>query len=107
MTNLEFCRQTRKSELPKFVKVLKAVPQGRLDYRPDPKSRTAQDLAWVLAQEEAALLSLLDTGTVEWKDEKAPARVEEIVAAYENSASAVNGPSRSSTRPPGRRRGAS
>ena len=90
MTNLEFYRQTRKAELPKFVKVLKAVPQGRLDYRPDPKARTAQALAWVLAQEEAALVRLLDTGTVEWKDEKPPARMEAIVAAYEASAAAVN-----------------
>ena len=90
MTNLEFCRQTRKGELPKFVSVLKAVPQGRHDYRPDPKARTAQELAWVLAQEEAALLSLLDTGTVEWKDDKPPARMEEIVAAFERSAAAVN-----------------
>ena len=90
MTNLEFCRQTRKAELPKFVNVLKAVPQGRLDYRPDPKARTAQELAWVLAQEEAALLSLLDTGTVEWKEEKPPARVEDIVAAFQKSATAVN-----------------
>jgi len=90
MNTLEFCRQTRKAEIPKFVKVLKAVPQGRLDYRPDPKARTAQELAWVLAQEEAALLSLLDTGTVEWKDEKPPGRMEEIVAAYERSAAAVN-----------------
>jgi uncharacterized damage-inducible protein DinB len=90
MTNLEFCRQTRKSELPKFVNVLKAVPQGRLDYRPDPKARTAQELAWLLAQEEAALLSLLETGTVEWKEQKPPARVDEIVAAFERSAAGVN-----------------
>ena len=37
-----------------------------------------------------ALVRLLDTGTVEWKDEKPPARVEAIVAAYEASAAAVN-----------------
>ena len=90
MTNLEFCRKQRKQELPAFVKVLKAVPQERLDYRPDPKARTAQELAWVLAQEEAALVKLLDTGTVEWKEEKPPARMEAIVAAYEASAAAVN-----------------
>ena len=90
MTNLEFCRDRRKAELPAFVNVLKAVPQGRLDYRPDPKARTAQELAWVLAQEEAALVSLLDTGTVEWKDEKPPAGIAEIVAAYEKNAAAVN-----------------
>ena len=90
MTNLEFCRKQRKQELPAFVKVLKAVPQDRLDYRPDPKARTAQELAWVLAQEEAALMRLLDTGTVEWTEEKPPARMEAIVAAYEASATAVN-----------------
>ena len=90
MTNLEFCRKQRKAELPAFVKVLKAVPQDRLDYRPDPKARTAQELAWVLAQEEAALVRLLDAGTVEWKEEKPPARMETIVAAYETSAAAVN-----------------
>jgi uncharacterized damage-inducible protein DinB len=90
VTNLEFCRKQRKSELPKFVAVLKALPQGRLDFRPDPKARTAAELAWVLAAEEAALVSLLDTGTVQWKDEAPPARVEEIVAAFEKNATSVN-----------------
>ncbi len=90
MTNLEFCIARRKAELPAFVRVLKAVPPGRLDYRPDPKARTAAELAWLLAAEEAALVSLLDTGTIEWKDQKPPARVEEIVAAYERSATAVD-----------------
>ncbi len=41
MSNLAFCIERRKAERPAFVKVLKAVPGGRLDYRPDPKARTA------------------------------------------------------------------
>lgn len=90
MTNLEFCLKQRKAELPAFVKVLKAVPQDRMDYRPDPKARTAQELAWVLAQEEAALVRLLDTGTVEWTEEKPPASIDAVVSAYEASAAAVN-----------------
>jgi len=90
LTNLEFYREARKAELPKFVSVLKAVPQGRLDYRPDPKARTAQQLAWVFAQEEAALATLLETGTMEWKDEAPPARMDAIVAAFEKSAAAVD-----------------
>ena len=49
MNTLEFCRKQRKQEVPKFVKVLNAMPEGRLDYRPDPKARNAGDLAWVLA----------------------------------------------------------
>ena len=89
-SSFEYCLRQRKLELPKFVKVLKALPQDRLDYRPDPKARTASELAWVLATEEAALVTLLDTGRVEWSDEKAPATVEEIVAGYEKSANAVN-----------------
>ena len=90
MTNLEFCRKQRKLEVPKFVAVLKAVPPGRLDYRPDPKARTAVELAWLLAMEEAALVTLLDTGTVEWKEQAPQASMAEIVAAFEKSATAVN-----------------
>jgi uncharacterized damage-inducible protein DinB len=90
VTTLEFCRKRREAETPTFVKVLKAIPQAKLDYRPEPKSRTAAEIAWMLTQEEAALISLLDTGTVEWKEEKRPARVEEIVAAFERNAAGVN-----------------
>jgi uncharacterized damage-inducible protein DinB len=90
MTSLEFCRKQRKQELARFVNVLKAVPQDKRDYRPDPKARTAAELAWVLAAEEQALVRLLDTGVVEWKEEPPPARVEDIVAAYEKGAAAVN-----------------
>ena len=90
MTNLAFCVARRKAELPAFLRVLKAVPQARLDYRPHPKSRTAAELAWLLAAEELALVSLLDEGRVEWKETAPPARVEDIVAAFERGAAAVN-----------------
>jgi uncharacterized damage-inducible protein DinB len=90
MTNLEFCIAKRKSERPAFLRVLKAVPQERLDYRPDPKARTAAQLAWLLAAEESALLQLLNKGEVEWKVPEPPARVAEIVAAFERDSAAVN-----------------
>ena len=90
MTSLELCRQQRAQEVAKFVKVLKSVPASRLDYRPDPKSRTASELSWLLAQSEAALVSLLDTGEVRWSDSKPPAAFDAIVAAYEKNAAAVN-----------------
>ncbi len=90
MTNREFCMARRKAEVPTFVRVLKAIPPGRLDYRPDPKSRTAAELAWTLAQEEGALASLLDSGTADWKETPPPAKVAEIVAAYEKNAAAVD-----------------
>ncbi len=90
MTNLEFCVARRKAERPAFIRVLKAIPEARADYRPDPKARTAAELAWLLAVEEAALLSLLDAGVVEWKDSPPPARLDTTVAAFENSSAEVN-----------------
>jgi uncharacterized damage-inducible protein DinB len=90
MTSLELCRRQRAQELPKFVKVLKAIPEGRLDYRSDPKARTAAELAWLFASSEDALVRLLDTGTIEWSESKPPAKLGEIIAAYEKSAQAVN-----------------
>jgi uncharacterized damage-inducible protein DinB len=90
MTNREFCIARRKSEMPAFLKVLKAVPSAKLDYRPDPKSRTAPELAWLLASSEGALIKLLDTGTVEWKETPPPARFEEVVSAFERNAAAVD-----------------
>jgi uncharacterized damage-inducible protein DinB len=90
MTSLELCREQRKQEVPKFVKVLKAIPEGHLAYRPDPKSRNAAELAWALASSEGALVTLLDTGTIEWKESKPPAKMADIVAAFERNSTAVN-----------------
>ena len=90
MTNLEFCIARRKAEQPAFIRVIKAIPQGRLEYRPDPKSRTAAELAWLLATEEAALISLLDAGVVEWKESAPPARIDRILANFERDSAEVN-----------------
>jgi uncharacterized damage-inducible protein DinB len=76
--------------MPTFVKVLRALPQGKLDYRSHPKSRSAAEIAWCVAQSEAALISLLDTGTVNWNEGKPPERVEDIASAYERNAAGVN-----------------
>ncbi len=90
MNNLEFCISRRKAELPAFVRVLKAIPEGRADFRADPKARTATDLAWLLAVEEAALLKLVNTGEVEWKESPPTVRLSAIVEAFERDAAAVN-----------------
>jgi uncharacterized damage-inducible protein DinB len=90
MTNLEFCLARRKAERPAFIRVLKAIPEAKSNYRADPKARTAAELAWLLAIEEAALLSLIDTGEVEWKDSPPPSGIDTIVAAFERSSEDVN-----------------
>ena len=90
MNDLEFCIATRRREAPAFARVLRAMPQDRLDYQPEPRSRTAAALAWTIVCEETALVSLLDTGTMEWPAAKPPATVEEFAATYEKSAAEVD-----------------
>ncbi len=89
MNDLEFCIVRRKAEAPAFLRVLKALPPDRLDYQPDPKARSARDLAWVMAVEELALLGVLEKGAVDWPSDAAPASVDEIAAAYEKWSGAV------------------
>jgi uncharacterized damage-inducible protein DinB len=90
MSNLEFCINRRKAERPAFLRVLKAIPEGRNDYRPDPRARTAIDLAWLFAVEEAALLSLVNTGEVEWKESPPPAGLATCLESFERDSAAVN-----------------
>ena len=86
----EFCIARRKAEIPTFVRVFKAMPEGRLDYRPHPRSRTAAELAWTIASEEADLAVILETGRLDFKETSAPSTVADIVAAYERNSAAVN-----------------
>jgi uncharacterized damage-inducible protein DinB len=90
MNNREFCTACRKAERPIFVRVLKAIPNQHQDYRPDPKSRTAAEIAWVMATEEAALIGLIDEGEVKWQESPLPASIDAVVAAYEHNSAAVN-----------------
>jgi len=90
MTIREFCLSRRKAESKAFVSVLRAVPKDRLEYRPDPKARTAAELAFLIAAEEAGLSKLIDEGRIEWKESKPPADTNEMVALFEASHAGVN-----------------
>ena len=70
-------------EAPAFQKVLSRIPEG--DYRPDPKSRTAREIAWLMVREEQVLADGLEKGQMEWTEVPAPATMKEVFAAYERS----------------------
>jgi uncharacterized damage-inducible protein DinB len=63
-------------------KVLARIPEGS-DYRPDPKSRTAQEIAWQIVCEETMIIEALETGKAEWAPPPMPATMAEVLAAYE------------------------
>jgi uncharacterized damage-inducible protein DinB len=69
-------------------KVLERIPEGS-DYRPDPKSRTAQQIAWQIVCEEKMLIEALETGKIEWAPPSMPAKMKDIVAAYEKQSQDV------------------
>ena len=69
-------------------KVLERIPEGS-DYRPDPKSRTAQQIAWQIVCEEKMLIEALESGKVEWAPPPMPAKMKDVVAAYERQSADV------------------
>lgn len=62
--------------------VLSRIPEGS-EYRPDPKSRPAREIAWLIVREEIALGDGLRTGTLEWTDAPAPATMKDVLAEYD------------------------
>ena len=66
-------------------KVLSRIPEGS-DYRPDPRSRTAHEIAWQIVCEEKMLIDALETGKVEWAPPPMPSTMKEVVDAYQKQA---------------------
>lgn len=63
--------------------VLARIPENS-DYRPDPKSRTAQEIAWQIVCEERMIIEALERGRAEWQPPAAPETMKEILREYES-----------------------
>jgi uncharacterized damage-inducible protein DinB len=63
-------------------RVLERIPEGS-SYRPDPRSRTAQEIAWQIVGEERLIIDALETGRVAWRPAPMPATMAEVLAAYD------------------------
>jgi uncharacterized damage-inducible protein DinB len=72
-----------KKEAPATRKVLSRIPQQTSEYRPDPKARTAREIAWLIVREEIVLASGLEKGVLEWTEVPTPATMHEIVETYD------------------------
>jgi uncharacterized damage-inducible protein DinB len=89
MSSREHFIQAFKDEVPRFVRVLRAVPPGQSDYKPHPRSMSAADIVWLLASELKDAITLLDKGEVAFAQHPVPAALAESVEAYEKNAAAV------------------
>ena len=63
-------------------KVISRIPEGST-YRPDPKSRTAREIAWLVVREEKILAEGLHKGMLEWQEISAPATMKEVLSTYD------------------------
>ena len=63
-------------------KVISRIPEGS-DYRPDPKSRTASEIAWQIVCEEKMIIDALENGKADWAPGPAPATMKEMTTAYD------------------------
>src|SRR5262245_32571424 len=98
MTDREFYLARMKAEFPGFQKVLAALPQDKVDYKPHENSPSAAQIVATLTAEQLACVTLLETGATEWTPptpralgamvadfEKAWKRVEEDVARFDDA----------------------
>jgi uncharacterized damage-inducible protein DinB len=75
-------------ELPTTRKVLERIPEGS-DYRPDPKSRTAREIAWLIVREQIAIVDGLERGEIRWTEPPVPGTMAEILALDSDQAGLV------------------
>ena len=70
------------------LNVLARIPEGS-GYRPDPKSRTAQEIAWQIVCEEKMIIQALESGKAEWAPRPMPATMKEVLEAYEKQSTVM------------------
>lgn len=76
---------TWEREFQTTLKVLKAYPHDRQDYKPHEKSKSAKELAWIFASEESVAFPGIIAGKIDWTAmPKAPDTFKEVLVAYEN-----------------------
>ena len=71
------------NEAPTTRKVISRIPEERSDYRPEPKSRTAREIAWLLVEEERIPIEGLEKGRIDWEDLPVPGTVQEVLDQYD------------------------
>ena len=84
----EYYAQCLESEVPTFIKVMKAVPADQVSYKPHPRSTSAGDLVWLLAVELRDACELIDHGEVNYVEKPSPG-VAESIALYETNAASL------------------
>jgi uncharacterized damage-inducible protein DinB len=90
-TLLNFFVPGLESEIATTKKVIRNVPDAKMTYRPDPKAKSAHELAWHIASVDVWFLEGIIQGKFDMpgEEQKPPATIEEILNFYETNMSAL------------------
>ncbi len=72
-------------EFQKTIRVLRAFPSDRLDFKPHARSRTARDLAWTFVNEERVVRQAVSDGSSFVPFPPPPGTMPELVDEYERA----------------------
>lgn len=89
MSNREFFIQCWNNEIPAFGRVIRALPNEKLDYTHHERSAQAGNLAWQLADEAKSLIEIADTKKTVFAPSTHPGSCEQIAAEFEKHAAEV------------------
>ena len=87
-SNRELFIQKWEREYPAFVRVFRALPPDRLDYRPHPRSRSAAELVALLVSGQQSCIDLCKNGRsfyngLRWKEPGQFGGLEDMIGIYE------------------------
>lgn len=88
LSNREFFIQRWEREYPAFVRVFKAMPANRLDYRPHPRSRSAGGLVSLLLSAQKSSIELCKSrksmySGLRWQEPGSFGSRDEMISTYE------------------------
>ena len=85
MSTREFFLKRWESEQPAFAKVLRAIPEGQLGYKPHERCSAAGPLAWQLVEEQKQLVQMVETGEVKFALTPHPEAAADIAGAWDKA----------------------
>lgn len=81
----EFYLERRRAEVPVFLRVLRALPEGEMHYKPHERSPSAEQLVWTLTSELESAVDAAQKGQAEWKV-LPPPPLAEMIGLFEQRA---------------------
>lgn len=94
LSNREFFIQRWQQEYPAFVRVFKALPADRLDYRPHPRSRSAGELVALLVSAQQSCTQLCISrksyySGLRWREPASFGNLDQMISTYERDHDAL------------------